>query len=179
MRRLTTLILGAALALPALADEGHGKASMAEQMREAHAEHEHGHDFEAMEHMSPEEMDRMMAAMADLGLAMPPMDSAHGRELFVERGCIVCHQVNGVGGAIGPALDASDMPKPMNAFDFAARMWRGAPAMTQMQEALLGETIELSGQELADIIAFAHDEAEQKTLSADAIPERFRDLIAN
>jgi hypothetical protein len=56
-------------------------------------------------------------------------------------------------------------------------MWRGAGAMVQMQEELFGQQIELTGQELADLIAFAHDEAEQKELSNEDIPQRFRDLI--
>jgi mono/diheme cytochrome c family protein len=30
---------------------------------------------------------------------------AHGRELFLERGCLGCHKLDGVGGQLGPALD--------------------------------------------------------------------------
>ena len=149
-----------------------------EQMREMHKGHEHGHDFEAMEHMSPAEIDRMMALMADIGVALPPLSSERGRTVFLEKGCIACHAVNGVGGKIGPALDAAQMPNPMNAFEFAARMWRGASAMITMQEdEQFGGQIELSGQELADLVAFAHDEGEQAHLTADQIPERFRAMI--
>lgn len=150
---------------------------MMERMRRMHAEHDHGHDFVAMEEMSPERMRRVMNAMFDLGLAVPPMDGARGRELFVEKGCIVCHEVSGVGGRIGPSLNAEDMPEPMNTFEFAARMWRGAPAMIEMQENLFGDAIELTGGELADIIAFAHDEAEQRKLATDHIPVRYRELM--
>lgn len=71
------------------------------------------------------------------------------------------------------------MPSPMNAFEFAARMWRGAPAMVQLQEDVLGDVITLTGQDLADMVAFAHDEAEQQNLSSDQIPQKFRDLIGN
>lgn len=179
----------------ALADEGHehgeaveaqesaepahgsGGAHMIEQMREMHAGHEHGHDFEAMEDVGPERMERVMDAMLDLGLAVPPVDSARGREIFAEKGCVVCHSVNGVGGEIGPSLNAADMPEPMNAFEFAARMWHGAPAMVQMQQDLFGEAIDLSGEELAALIAFAHDEEEQRELSAEQVPERFQEMI--
>ena len=89
----------------------------------------------------------------------------------------MCHVVNGVGGEVGPSLDAEDMPQPMNAFEFSARMWRGAPAMVQMQEELLGEVITLSGQDLADLVAFAHDKTEQEQLKADQIPDHLRKLI--
>lgn len=180
---LCGVILGVALLMGAppssWSDEGHDddRQDTLEQMKKMHKEHEHGHDFEAMEHVSPADMQRMMAAMMDIGLALPPMDSHRGRALFLEKGCVVCHAVNGVGGAVGPSLNAADMPEPMNAFDFAARMWRGAPAMVQMQEDMLGEVVALSGQDLADLIAFAHDEAEQRELEAEQIPTQYRDLV--
>jgi len=155
----------------------HGVESVIEQMREMHEGHEHGHDFEAIEGMGPEAMRRVMNAMLDIGLAMPPMDAHRGREIFVDRGCVVCHQVNGVGGEIGPSLNAADMPVPMNAFEFAARMWRGAEGMIALQQDLLGEQITLTGQDLADLVAFAHDQAEQDKLTDDEIPQKLRELI--
>ena len=150
---------------------------MIEEMREIHMGHEHEHDFEAMEQMSHEDMERVLATLVDLGLAVPPMDALHGKELFVNKGCIVCHQVNGVGGEMGPPFDASEMPPTMNAFEFAARMWRGAGAMIALQEDLFGEQIELDGQDLADLIAFVHDETVQASLKAEDIPERMQELI--
>ena len=168
---------------PAWADAGHthdapNQQEMLEQMRQMHSGHAHGHDFEAMSAMSPEDMQRVMGLMMDIGLVLPPMDSHRGREIFLEKGCIVCHSVNRVGGTVGPPLNAADMPQPMNAFEFAARMWRGAPAMAQMQEDLLGDVVDLSGQDLADLVAFAHDQAEQGELTSEQIPARFRDLVA-
>ena len=149
-----------------------------EQMREMHKAHEHGHDFEAIEYMNQAELGRLMIFMTDVGIALPPMNSARGRALFMEKGCIACHSVNGVGGDVGPALDAADMPQPMNAFDFAARMWRGAGAMIAMQEdEQFGGQIELSGQDIADLVAFAHDESEQAEIEADQIPEKYRAMI--
>ncbi len=147
-----------------------------EQMRSAHEGHEHAHDFDALD-VSEEDMHRTMDVMIEVGLALPPMSSERGAELFLEKGCIACHQVNGVGGEIGPSLNASDMPVPMNAFEFAARMWRGAPAMASMQEDLFGQVIELSGQDLADIIAFAHDEEVQSGLTLERVPDEYRSLI--
>jgi hypothetical protein len=49
--------------------------------------------------------------------------------------------------------------------------------MAQMQENLLGDMIHLTGQELADIIAFAHDEEQQELISRDQIPEKYSNLI--
>ncbi len=182
---ILALLLGAALvAAPGLvrADAGHGhddekEGHRVEQMIEEHKGHSHEHDFEVMEQMSSEQIGRLMHEMEEIGLAIPPMDSHAGRELFVKKGCVACHEVNGVGGQIGPSLNAADMPKPMNAFEFAARMWRGAPAMAQMQESLLGEMISLDGRELADLVAFAHDENEQRELSLDQVPKRYKELM--
>ncbi len=148
-----------------------------DEMRDMHRGHTHGHDFEAMEEMSPEQRTRVMALMREIGVALPPMDSQRGRQLFVEKGCVACHSVNGVGGDLGPALNAADMPRPMNAFEFAARMWRGAQAMAALQEDMLGEVVALDGQDLADLVAFAHDAKEQARLTEEQIPDSFRKLI--
>ena len=191
----TALAAGALLALGvtgiALAGAGHGSTEAEEghteaagmmpgsldEAREMHKAHEHGHDFEAIEEMSATQMFRVMALMKDIGIATPPMDAERGREVFVQKGCVACHSVNGVGGDLGPALNAADMPSPMNSFEFAARMWRGAGAMIALQEDLLGEAISLDGQDLADLVAFAHDAEEQAKLTEDQIPERFHSLI--
>lgn len=175
------------MAMPASAHgagESHQEAHMGgdapadmHDMMEMHRGHTHHHDFEAMEEISPEKRQRIMALMQDIGVEMPAMDPEHGRHVFLEKGCIACHSVNGVGGDIGPALDAATMPRPMNAFEFAARMWRGAEAMTALQHDLLGEVISLDGQDLADLVAFAHDAEEQKEVTADQIPERFQEII--
>ena len=148
-----------------------------QQMREMHKGHHHTHDFGAVEALTPEEMHRVVDMMKDIGLVVPKLDSHRGRELFVEKGCIVCHQVNGIGGDVGPSLNASDMDEHMNVFEFAARMWRGAGAMIQMQQELFGEQISLSGQDLADLIAFAHDRDEQLELKKQDVPAKFRTLM--
>lgn len=181
---LAAIVAVAGFSPPSALAHGHGEHKAApiaetsfDHMRDMHKGHSHAHDFEAIEMMPPEEMERVMHAMMDIGIAVPPMDAHSGRELFVNKGCVVCHQVNGVGGEIGPSLDAADMPAPMNAFEFAARMWRGADAMIAMQQELFGEQIQLTGQELLDLVAFAHDNTEQQELSEDQIPPKFKQLI--
>lgn len=123
--------------------------------------------------------DRMSTSgfVLENGLAIPPFDAQKGRLLFGSKGCVVCHSVNGIGGEDAPEFSAEIMEHPMNAFDFAAGMWRGAPAMIYMQEEELGEQIELDGAELAAIIAFVHDEEEQKLFSKADIPEEILELM--
>ena len=75
------------------------------------------------------------------------------------------------------ALDAHTMPQTMHPFEFAAKMWRMAPAMIAAQEEVFGEQILFTGEELADIIAFVHDDAQQHEFSeADIPPEILRRL---
>ena len=107
-------------------------------------------------------------------LMMPQMDPARGRKLFASKGCVACHAVNGVGGHDATPLDAHTMSRVMNPFDFAAKMWRMAPAMIYAQEEALGEQIMFTGDEIADIIAFVHHDEEQHKFSEADIPPRIR-----
>ncbi len=99
--------------------------------------------------------------MPGMRLMMPHMDAVEGRKLFVSKGCIACHAINGVGGHDATSLDAHSMDRTMNPFDFAAKMWRMAPAMIYAQEEAFGEQILFTGDELANIVAFVHSDAEQ------------------
>ena len=111
------------------------------------------------------------------GLAVPAFDPVKGRKLFASKGCVVCHSVNGIGGEDAPEFSAEWMEPPMNAFEFAANMWRGAGAMIAMQDEELGGQIELTGEELAAIIAFVHDAEEQKKFSQADIPHEIEELM--
>lgn len=102
------------------------------------------------------------------------IDSATGRALFIDKGCVICHAVNGVGGKAAPALDAEIGEQAIDPLEFAARMWRGAPAMIELQSIELGYSIYLTADEIADLAAFASDREEQKRLSADQLPENIR-----
>lgn len=111
------------------------------------------------------------------GLMMPVMDSSNGRRLFAAKGCVLCHSVNGIGGTDAAALDASTMEPMMNPFEFSAQMWRGAEAMITLQREELGDQIEFTGEELADIVAFIHDAEEQKKFSESDIPPNIMKIM--
>lgn len=120
-------------------------------------------------------------ASADDGarIAMPMIDPALGRSLFVRRACVVCHSVNGVGGRLAPALDADPTRPVIDVADFSARMWRGAGAMVWLQTLELGYQIELNGDELAHIAGFAADAEEQALFEENQVPGRIMDLLLN
>ena len=108
---------------------------------------------------------------------MPTADPARGRELFVAKGCVACHAINEIGGTSAPPLDVEALPEAIDPSDFIARLWRGAEAMIFMQQQSLGEQLDFTGQELADIIAFAHDPEEQRRFAEGDVPPQYRRRI--
>jgi len=112
-------------------------------------------------------------------LVVPMASAEEGKKLFVGKGCVVCHQVNGIGGKAAPALDADSEQPYFEVFEFAARMWRGAPTMILLQEMELGYQIELSGEDLANLAAFASDPQVQRSFSETDIPEVIRDWMVD
>lgn len=116
-------------------------------------------------------------APVDIVLQMPAMNAEAGRDLFVNMGCVSCHSVNGIGGEDASPLDAHQMDPVMNPFDFAAKMWMMAPFMIEAQEEALGAQILFSGDELANIIAFLHDDAEQHKLTEASLSDEIREMM--
>jgi mono/diheme cytochrome c family protein len=81
-----------------------------------------------------------------------PGTPARGRTLFGEKHCASCHAVGGIGARIGPDLGRAGHHVSLTAF--AARMWNHAPAMLAKMKARNIEPPALSGQEMADIVAY-------------------------
>lgn len=111
------------------------------------------------------------------GLVIPFVDVRRGRKLFASKGCVICHEIDGVGGRSARNLNAPTGVRLSNPFDFAARMWLGAPAMAALQEKEVGYQIFLTGQELADIAVFAQDVDEQRKFSIHDVPPSMRMLM--
>lgn len=110
-------------------------------------------------------------------IVLPMIDPYRGRRLFVAKGCFLCHAVNGAGGIAAPALNAPDGVDQLDLMGFVARMWQGASAMLELQALELGYQIELSGDEIADLAAFAASAEAQRDFSMEEIPEAMRDWI--
>ncbi len=110
-------------------------------------------------------------------LAFPVMNAERGMQLFAEKGCVACHAINGVGGHHSVALDAHNMDPVTHPFDFVAKMWQMAPYMIKAQEEALGEQILFSGEEIANIIAFVHDDDQQHKFTEALITPRISKMI--
>ena len=76
-----------------------------------------------------------------------------------------------MGGLAGPPLDAGEDPAIIDPVGFAARMWRGALAMAELQAMEFGYQVELTGSEIADLAAFAATPSAQVGFSEAEIPE--------
>ncbi len=110
-------------------------------------------------------------------LAMPMMNAERGMYLFASKGCVACHATNGVGGHGARNLDAHTMDRVMNPFELVAKMWRMAPAMIAAQEEVLGHQILFSGEEIADIIAFVHDDNQQHDFTEAMVPPDVKKMM--
>ena len=110
-------------------------------------------------------------------LVMPLMSPERGKKVFVSKGCVACHSINGVGGHDATSMDAHKLKGLMNPFDFAAKMWNHAPAMIAAQEGAFGEQLYFTGEELADIIAFIHDDEAQHTFTEKNLTAKARKMM--
>lgn len=129
------------------------------------------------------EPDRVHAALskppAALEVTIPEANARRGRILFITNGCVICHQVNGVGGSAGPTLDIAEPTTTVDPLEFSARIWRGARAMTALQAIELGYVIELDGQDIADIAAFIASKDERELLTLGSVSTEMRDWFIN
>lgn len=119
-------------------------------------------------------LDKMVPRMKQLGITRPkldareagdlvgflytlnyfdrPGDAAAGRKLFSDKRCIVCHQVGGTGGVIGPNLDS--LRQFASPIFIASAMWNHAPRMAEVMKEKGIERPSFAGEELRDLIAF-------------------------
>lgn len=105
-------------------------------------------------------------------LVFPIMSVDRGKKLFVGKGCVACHAVNGIGGHDAPPMDDHTNLGLLSPFDFVAKMWNHAPGMLAAQEEAFGGQIMFTGEEIADIIAFVHDDdAQHAFVEGDLTPD--------
>lgn len=102
--------------------------------------------------LSPRETGDLIAFLFTVEYFDPPGDPSAGEVVFNEKQCIVCHQVGGIGGVVGPDLDRLDQsPSPIQV---ATAMWNHGPAMSErLQERGIPRPT-FTGAELIDLIAF-------------------------
>ena len=95
----------------------------------------------------------LQAASKDTGTTAQviPGTPERGAKLFASKQCASCHAVGGKGPRVGPDLGTPGHHLSLS--DFATRMWNHAPAMAKRMKERGGTMPELSGQDMADILA--------------------------
>jgi mono/diheme cytochrome c family protein len=86
-----------------------------------------------------------------------------GKKLFAQKSCIICHQVAGVGGVLGPNLDAAGQSgSPIN---MAAAMWNHGPAMAEEMRVMGISRPRLNASDLKDLVAYLKTTARQPSVA--------------
>jgi cytochrome c2 len=106
----------------------------------------------ARPHLEVQEAADLIGFLYTLNYFDVPGNAAAGRRVFAEKRCVVCHQVDGVGGVVGPNLD---FLRPFSSPIYvAAAMWNHGPQMTDAMAARGIQRPSFTGTELRDLIAF-------------------------
>ena len=98
------------------------------------------------------EMGDLVAFLFTLDYFDPRGDVDAGRRLFTEKRCVVCHQVGGTGGVVGPNLDA--LRQYASPIYLAAQMWNHGPQMAAVMAARKIPRPSFKDAELRDLIAY-------------------------
>ena len=94
----------------------------------------------------------LVAYLFTLDYFDPPGDAEAGRRLFTEKRCIVCHQVGGSGGVVGPNLDA--LKQYDSPIYLAAAMWNHGPQMAEVMRAKGVPRPTFKESELLDLVTY-------------------------
>jgi mono/diheme cytochrome c family protein len=101
--------------------------------------------------LSPRETGDLIAFLATVNYFDPGGDGQAGKKIFAAKQCVMCHQMEGVGGVFGPSLDSIVQFGPIF---FAATMWNHGPSMAEAMQARGVKRPNFSGSELRDLIAY-------------------------
>lgn len=102
--------------------------------------------------LSPRKTGDLFAFLYSIDYFDEPGDPDVGRALFSEKRCVMCHQVQGVGGVVGPNLDL--LGQYRSPIPVATAMWNHGPEMIAEMRRRGIERPSFRGSELVDLIAF-------------------------
>lgn len=109
--------------------------------------------------MGPRETGNLLAFLYTTSYFDPPGDLETGSRLFARKNCILCHQVRGVGGVVGPDLDL--VARYGSPISIAAAMWNHGPSMAEaMRERGIGRP-GFTGSELLDLLSWLQSQSRE------------------
>lgn len=107
--------------------------------------------------LNARETGNLIAFLFTIDYFDPRSDPERGERLFSTKRCVVCHQVEGVGGVIGPNLDY--LTQYSSPIFVAAALWNHGPSMVERMRSLGIERPTFTSQELVDLIAYLETHA--------------------
>jgi mono/diheme cytochrome c family protein len=102
--------------------------------------------------LSPSETGDLIAFLYTANYFEQPADPKAGRQVFIQKRCINCHQVRGTGGVIGPALDS--LGQYNSPILFATAMWNHGPTMAEAMRVKGIERPNFNLAEFSSLFAF-------------------------
>jgi mono/diheme cytochrome c family protein len=102
--------------------------------------------------LNPRETGDLMAFLFTLNYFETAGDPQAGRQLFIDKRCIICHQVGGAGGVVGPNLDF--FKQYGSPIFVATAMWNHSLTMEQIMQDKGIEHPTFTEAELLDLIAY-------------------------
>jgi mono/diheme cytochrome c family protein len=114
-------------------------------------------------HLYPRETANLIGFLYTLDYFDRPGNVEAGQRLFVEKQCVICHQVGGTGGVVGPNLDF--LKQYGSPIFVATAMWNHGPAMAEAMRARGIKRPTFEGSELNDLIGYL------KSASPDPVEE--------
>lgn len=102
--------------------------------------------------LTPRETGDLIAFLDAVDYFSPAGDAKSGRKIFTDKQCILCHQIERVGGVFGPSLDSVVQFGPIF---IAAAMWNHGPSMAEAMKARGISRPTFGGSELRDLMAYA------------------------
>jgi cytochrome c2 len=129
-------------------------------------------------HFTPEDMANLFAYLYVTCYDDESGDPARGRQMFNQKGCILCHSIDDTGGTVGPSL--RDIGPVVTPIFWAQTMWNHAPAMEIHMRELKIPWPRFEGEEMTDLLAFVRQERaglERESKLLPANPSRGWDLF--
>lgn len=123
--------------------------------------------------LNPRETGDLIAFLFTLNYFDPPGNVDAGRRLFVGKRCVICHQIGGSGGVVGPNLDT--MAEYATPIFIAKAMWNHGQAMAEAMRARGIARPSFEGSELRDLLAYLTSAAPAAAETLVLLPGRAED----
>jgi mono/diheme cytochrome c family protein len=114
----------------------------------------------AVPQLRPEEMADIIAYLYSVRYFARPGDAGRGATLAKAKNCLTCHKTGGQGGEIGPDFKKMEyLDQPVT---IVTAMWNHASRMEQKMDKMAVDWPRLTGNEMADVVAFIQVSAQNR-----------------